>query len=190
MKGTLLEGAGAPGAGTGGGLLAPGPTVVPGVVEKLFQPIQVTDLFATVPTTTNTVRYAIEGTAVSGAAGVAQGGDRSPKAPWTSTVDEPVKKIATAITVSGRANRGRRCGARVRRRQALASSSGLRRSGSSCVALAATASPGLVGRAGVNTYARGTIDNNAVAIAKVIGNTAGSLVRAADGHRRCILSTG
>ena len=32
-KGTLLEGAGAPGAGTGGGLLSAGPTVVPGVVE-------------------------------------------------------------------------------------------------------------------------------------------------------------
>jgi hypothetical protein len=41
-KGTLLEGAGAPGAGTGGGLLSVGPTVVPGVVETLFQPIQVT----------------------------------------------------------------------------------------------------------------------------------------------------
>lgn len=42
-KGTLLEGAGAPGAGSGGGFLSPGPTVVPGVVETLFQPIQAVD---------------------------------------------------------------------------------------------------------------------------------------------------
>jgi HK97 family phage major capsid protein len=99
-KGTLLEGAGAPGAGTGGGLLAAGPTVIPGVVAKLFQPIQVTDLFATVTTTTNTVRYAVEGTATSGAAGVAEGGTKPESTLDLDTVDEPVKKIATAITVS------------------------------------------------------------------------------------------
>ena len=37
-KGTLLEGVGAPGSGTGGGLVA-APQVIPGVVEKLFQPL-------------------------------------------------------------------------------------------------------------------------------------------------------
>ena len=36
-KGTLLEGAG----GGGGGLAAPVPQVIPGVVEKLFQPLSV-----------------------------------------------------------------------------------------------------------------------------------------------------
>jgi len=38
-KGTLLEGAGAPGSGTGGGLI-PVPQVVPGVVETLFQQLR------------------------------------------------------------------------------------------------------------------------------------------------------
>ena len=42
-KGTLLEGAGAPGSGTGGGLV-PVPQVVPGVVDKLFQPLTFEDL--------------------------------------------------------------------------------------------------------------------------------------------------
>jgi HK97 family phage major capsid protein len=99
-KGTLLEGAGAPGAGSGGGFLSPGPTVVPGVVETLFQPIEAVDLFATITTNTNTVRYAIEGTATSGAAGVAEGAAKPESTLGLSTTDEPVKKIATSITVS------------------------------------------------------------------------------------------
>jgi len=43
VKGTLLEGSGAPGSGTGGGF-APVPQVVPGVVDKLFQDLSVEDL--------------------------------------------------------------------------------------------------------------------------------------------------
>lgn len=99
-KGTLLEGAGAPGAGSGGGFLAPGPTVVPGVVETLFQPIEAVDLFGQITTDTNTVRYAIEGTATSAAAGVAEGAAKPESTLGLSTTDEPVKKIATSITVS------------------------------------------------------------------------------------------
>jgi hypothetical protein len=38
MKGTLLEGVGAPGSGTGGGAI-PVPQVVPGIVGRLFQPL-------------------------------------------------------------------------------------------------------------------------------------------------------
>ena len=37
MKGTLLEGVGSPGSGTGGGLV-PVPQVAPGVVQTLFNP--------------------------------------------------------------------------------------------------------------------------------------------------------
>jgi HK97 family phage major capsid protein len=33
---------------------------------------------------------------------------------------------------------------------------------------------GLIGRSGVNPYSRGTVDNNAVCLAKVLGNRAGS----------------
>jgi len=171
-KGMLLEGAGAPGAGTGGGLLSAGPTVVPGVVETLFQRIDVTDLFANITTTTNTVRYAVEGTAVSGAAGVAEGGTKPESTLDLDTVDEPVKKIATAITVSdelisdattAQGFVGGRLSVFVQleeERQLLRGAGG-------------NELAGLVGRSGVNTYARGS-DDNLVAIAKTIANTAGS----------------
>jgi len=98
-KGTLLEGAGAPGSGTGGGFLT-SPTVVPGVVSKLFQRLTVADLLPSQQVTTNTIRYIVEGTATSGAAGVAEGGDKPQSTLGYSTVDEPVKKIATTLIVS------------------------------------------------------------------------------------------
>jgi HK97 family phage major capsid protein len=91
--GTVLE------SGQGAGLV-PVPQVLPGVVETLFQPIEVTDLFATVQATSSSVRYAVEGTATSGAAGVAEGAAKPASDIALSTVDEPVKKIATSITVS------------------------------------------------------------------------------------------
>jgi HK97 family phage major capsid protein len=50
--------------------------------------------------TTNTVRYAVERTATSGAAGVAEGGTKPESTLVFSTLDEPVKKIATSITIS------------------------------------------------------------------------------------------
>jgi hypothetical protein len=62
-KGTLLEG----GVGGPGGGLTP-PAYEPGVVSKLFEPIQLADLFATSQTTASQVRYVTEGTATSGAA--------------------------------------------------------------------------------------------------------------------------
>jgi hypothetical protein len=64
-KGTLLEtGAGGP----GGGLVPP--FYQPGVVDKLFEPIAVRDVFGQSTTTASQVRYVVEGTALSGAAGV------------------------------------------------------------------------------------------------------------------------
>ena len=100
-KGTLLEGAGAPGSGTGGGLLAAGPTVVPGVVQQLLVgQLGVADLFGQFTTNTNTVRYVVEGTATSGAAGVAEGGAKPESTLALSTTDEPVKKLATALITS------------------------------------------------------------------------------------------
>lgn len=99
MKGTLLEGAGAPGSGTGGGLV-PVPRVVPGVVETLFQPLTLESLLNSQQATTNTVRYIVEGTATSAAAGVAEGGTKPESTLGLSTKDEPIQKIATTITVS------------------------------------------------------------------------------------------
>jgi HK97 family phage major capsid protein len=99
MKGTLLEGSGAPGSGTGGGWL-PVPQVVPGIVDKLFQPLTVESLLSSGQATGNTVRYAVEGTATSGAAGVAEGGVKPESTLAFSTLDEPIKKIATSVTIS------------------------------------------------------------------------------------------
>lgn len=95
-KGTLLEGAG----GGGGALAAPVPQVIPGVVEKLFQPLSVADLLLSGQTMTNSLRYVVEGTATSGAAGVAEGGSKPQSTLGLTTTDEPVKKIATTLKVS------------------------------------------------------------------------------------------
>lgn len=95
-KGTLLEGAG----GGGGALAATVPQVVPGVVDKLFQRLTVADLLLTGQASTNTVRYVVEGTATSGAAGVAEGGIKPESTLGLTTTDEPIKKIATVLPVS------------------------------------------------------------------------------------------
>jgi HK97 family phage major capsid protein len=99
MKGTLLEGAGSPGAGSGGGLLSV-PQVVPGVVDTLFQRLTISDLFMSGQTSGNTIRYVVEGTATSGAAGVAEAGTKPESTLGLGTRDEPVKKIATILPIS------------------------------------------------------------------------------------------
>src|SRR5829696_7531582 len=86
-KGTLLEGAGSPGSGSGGGLV-PSPQVVPGVVVKLFAPLVLENLLLSGQATTNTIRYALQGTASSGAAGVAEGGNKPESTLGYGTADE------------------------------------------------------------------------------------------------------
>lgn len=95
-KGTLLEGAG----GGGGPLAAPVPQVIPGVVDTLFQPLRVADLLLSGQATTNSLRYVVEGTATSGAAGVAEAGSKPQSTLGLTTTDEPVKKIATTLKLS------------------------------------------------------------------------------------------
>lgn len=99
MKGTLSEGAGSPGAGSGGGMI-PVPQVVPGVVETLFQRLTVADLLMDGQTSGNTIRYVVEGTATSGAAGVAEAGNKPESNLGIGTKDEPIKKIATLLPVT------------------------------------------------------------------------------------------
>jgi HK97 family phage major capsid protein len=94
-KGTLLE---TP-AGGGAGLVSV-PQMVPGVVDKLFQPLNVERVLLSGPATGNTVRYATEGTATSGAAGVAEGGTKPESSLGYVTADEPIKKIATMVPIS------------------------------------------------------------------------------------------
>ena len=99
MKGTLLEGTGAA-PGTGGALANPVPQVVPGVVDKLFQQLTVADLILSGQASGNSLRYVVEGTATSGAAGVAEAGLKPESTLNLSTVDEPLSKIATILPIS------------------------------------------------------------------------------------------
>jgi HK97 family phage major capsid protein len=71
-KGTLLEGAG----GGGGAIAATVPQVIPGTVQRLFQRLTFSDLILQGQASTNSFRYVVEGTATSGAAGVAEGGSK------------------------------------------------------------------------------------------------------------------
>ena len=96
MKGTLLEGAG----GGGGPLAAPVPQVIPGVVEKLFQPLTFASLLLEGQASVNSLRYVVEGTATSGAAGVAEAGSKPQSTLGLTTTDEPIKKIATSLKIS------------------------------------------------------------------------------------------
>jgi HK97 family phage major capsid protein len=70
------------------------------VVDKLFQALTVEGLLLAGQASTYTVRYATQGTATSGAAGVAEAGLKPESTIAVSTLDEPVKKIATSIVVS------------------------------------------------------------------------------------------
>jgi HK97 family phage major capsid protein len=95
-KGTLLEGAG----GGGGAIAATVPQVVPGVVDKLFQKLTFADLILQGQASTNSFRYVVEGTATSGAAGVAEAGTKPESTLGLTTTDEPIKKIATMLPIS------------------------------------------------------------------------------------------
>lgn len=94
-KGTLLEG-----AGGGGAPLVSIPDVVPGVVEKLFQRLTFADLLLSGQTSKTSLRYMVEGTATSGAAGVAEGATKPQSTLGLTSTDEPIKKIATTLKVS------------------------------------------------------------------------------------------
>ena len=59
------------GAGGPGGGLVP-PFYQPGIVSKLFEPLGVADLFGSVADTAARCATSVEGTATSGAAGVAE----------------------------------------------------------------------------------------------------------------------
>ena len=72
----------------------------PGVVDKLFEPLGVRDVFGQTTTTASQVRYIVEGTALSGAAGVAEAGTKPESTIAMSEVVEPVKKIATTLPIS------------------------------------------------------------------------------------------
>lgn len=164
--GTLLEG------GQGAGLI-PVPQVIPGQVETLFQRVTIADVLPTGQATTNSLRYIVEGTATPGATAVAEGGDKPASDLALSTTDEPVQKIATILTVSDEMiedtaqvqsyiNGRLSLFVKIEEEDQL-----IRGDGSS---------PNISGfyDRSINVYGKGTVDNNAVALFKVINNTRGS----------------
>lgn len=101
MKGTLAELANSGSGGAGGSAIANTvPQVVPGVVDKLFQGLTVASLLLEGQATTSSVRYVVEGTATSGAAGVAETAAKPESTLGFTTTDETIKKIATLLPVS------------------------------------------------------------------------------------------
>jgi HK97 family phage major capsid protein len=97
-KGTLGE-AGA-GAAVGGGAYVSIPQLVPGAVQQLFQPLTFANLILEGQAQAPTIRYIVEGTATSGATGVAEAGTKPESTLGLTTTDEPIKKIATLLPVS------------------------------------------------------------------------------------------
>ncbi len=164
--GTVLEGA------QGSGLI-PVPQVIPGVVETLFQRLTVADLIPQAQTSTNSLRYVVEGTATNSAAAVAEGAAKPASDLALSTVDEPVKKLATILTTSDEMleDAGQVQGY-INGRLSLFVK---QKEESSLMSGAGTDDlVGITGRSGVTTWARGTVDNNAVALFKAMNGNRGS----------------
>ena len=171
--GTLLETA------QGAGLI-PVPQVVPGNVEKLFERLTVADLIPSGQASSNSLRYVVEGTATSSAAAVAEGAAKPASDLALSTVDEPVQKIATILTVSDEmledanavqsyVNARLSLFVKIEEEEQLLSGNGT--------------SPNISGflDRSINTYGAGTVDNNAVAMFKAMNGTRGSSFLEPDG---------
>ena len=71
-----------------------------GVVSKLFEPLGVTDVFGQSQTTASQIRYGVEGTATSGATGVAEGAAKPESTIAMSETTEAIRKFATMLPVS------------------------------------------------------------------------------------------
>lgn len=164
--GTLLEG------GQGAGLI-PVPQVVPGQVETLFERLTVADILPTGQASSNSLRYVVEGTATEGATAVSEGSAKPASDLALSTTDEPVQKIATILTVSDEMledaaavqsyiNGRLSLFVKIEEENQLLNGSGTPPNIS-----------GFFDRA-VNTYAAGTVDDNAVAVFKALNGTRGS----------------
>ncbi len=96
FKGTLGES----GAISGGQPFVSVPQLLPGAVVQLFQPLSFESLLSSRPVDGPTLRYIVEGTATNAAAGVAEGGTKPESTLGLTYTDEPIKKVATWITLT------------------------------------------------------------------------------------------
>jgi HK97 family phage major capsid protein len=164
--GTVLE------SGQGSGFTLT-PQVIPGAVSKLFEYAGVADVFAQGQATTSSVRYVTEGTATNSAAGVAEGGVKPASDLAYSTIDEPVKKIATVLTISDELLEDAvqiqtYLNSRLSLFVSLEEERQLLRGAGTNELV------GVFGRSGINTYTKLATDDNATGLARVLANTAGS----------------
>jgi HK97 family phage major capsid protein len=171
-KGTLLETVG--GAGPGGGLVPP--FYAPGIVDKLLEPLGVADVFGQSTVSASQVRYVVEGTATNTAAGVAEAAAKPESTLGYTETTEAIRKIATVLpifdemledgaSIQSYLNGRLSLFVKVEEERQL-----LRGAGSGSNELL-----GIMGAGrGINGYTRLAADDNTVALAKVIANTAGS----------------
>jgi HK97 family phage major capsid protein len=171
-KGTLLETVG--GAGPGGGVVPP--LYAPGIVDKLLEPLGVADVFGQSTVNASQVRYIVEGTATNAAAGVAEAAAKPESTLGFTETTEAIRKIATVLPISDEMledaasiqsylNGRLSLFVKVEEERQL-----LRGAGSGSNELL-----GLMGAGrGINGYTKLAADDNAVALVKVIANTAGS----------------
>ena len=171
LKGTLTQ---TTAGGPGGGLIPP--HYEQGVVSKLFEPVRVRDILGQSQVSASQVRYVLEGTATSGATGVAETAAKPESTLGYGEVREPVRKIATSLPISDEMlddspsiqsylNERLSLFVAIEEERQL-----LRGTGTNELV-------GLFNRAGgqaINTYTRLAADDNTVALAKVLANTAGS----------------
>ena len=169
-KGTLLEsGVGGP----GGGAVPPG--YEPGIVSKLFEPLGVRDVFGQSQTSASQVRYVVEGTATSGAAGVAEAAAKPESTIAMSEVTEAVRKLATVLPISDELlEDAPSIQSYLNGRLSLFISIEEERQLLRGLGSGSNELLGIFGRSGVNTYTKLSTDDSVTAIARVIANTRGS----------------
>lgn len=147
----------------------------PGIVETLYQRNYVGDLMMQSNTTASQVAYVVESTATNAAAAVAEGAAKPESAfAFTETV-EPIRKVATILPISDETLADApQIRAYLNGRLALF----VANQEEAQLLLGSGTSPNVAGLISaartIGTYARGTVDNNAVALFKAMNGTRGS----------------
>jgi HK97 family phage major capsid protein len=162
-------------ASTPGSALTPN-QYVPGIVSTLFQRNYVSDLPAQVQTNASQITYVKESTATNAAAAVSEGQAKPQSTLAFTETTESVRKIATILPVTDELLADApQIQAYVNSRLILF----VKNTEEQQVLLGSGTAPniqGLIaaGRNTVGTYARGTVDSNAIALFKAMNGTRGS----------------
>lgn len=148
----------------------------PGVVSTLFQRLYVADLLGQSTTDAPAVRYVKETTATNAAAAVAEGTAKPQSTLVFGETTEPVRKIATILPVTDEMlSDAPQIQAYINQRLTLF----VKITEEAQILLGSGTAPNLqgligAGRNSVGTYARGTADDNALALFKAMNGTRGS----------------